>query len=244
MTLYFTDTTHMRSIKVVLLGVILSVVSMGCSSEPVPGPDKMGSHSWVGAAEGAGAGMITGFQVGAGTGPGAAIGAGFGAVVGMIQGAVDDSVEEAEIKTEAQIRAAESRIVAQDALSRHYQQRMEMHPGRDIYPADMFFKGDSARMCPSGVAVVKELARMNEFRLPYSRLIVASYAKSAGAESTYAQHLTERRAREFVNQLVRAGVEPRRLETRAVVIDAPVLVDPKDDPTRYNQAIEIIAVDR
>jgi hypothetical protein len=28
------------------------------------------------------------------------------------------------------------------------------------------------------------------------------------------------------------------------VVDAPVLLDPLDDPTRYNQAIEIIAMDR
>jgi len=39
-------------------------------------------------------------------------------------------------------------------------------------------------------------------------------------------------------------VEPRRLETRAVVVDAPVLIDPNDNPTRYNQAIEIIPVDK
>ncbi len=119
-----------------------------------------------------------------------------------------------------------------------------MHPGRDIYPADIFFRGDSAKMCPQGVAVVREIARLNEFRLPYSRIVVASYAKSSSPESTYLQHLTERRSREFVNQLVRAGVEPRRLETRAVVVDAPVLIDPRDDPTRYNQAIEIIPIDR
>lgn len=85
---------------------------------------------------------------------------------------------------------------------------------------------------------------MNESRLPYSRLVVAVYAKAATPESAYAQHLTEKRSREFVNQLVRAGVEPRRLETRAVVVNAPVLIDPLDNPTRYNQAVEIIPVDR
>jgi outer membrane protein OmpA-like peptidoglycan-associated protein len=188
--------------------------------------------------------MVMGAQMSAGTGPGAAVGAGFGAVAGMIQGIIKDSVEETDLQTEAQIRAAESRVAAQDVLGKHYQQRMAMHPGRDIYPADIFFAGDSASMCPSGVAVVREIARLNEFRLPYSRIIVASYAKSSAPDSSYVQHLTERRAREFVNQLVRAGVEPRRLETRAVVVDAPVLIDPNDNPTRYNQAIEIIAADR
>jgi hypothetical protein len=85
---------------------------------------------------------------------------------------------------------------------------------------------------------------MNEFRLPYSRIVIASYAKAVNPESAYAAHLTEERAKEFVNQLVRAGIEPRRLETRVIVVDAPVLIDPFDDPTRYDQAIEIIPIDR
>lgn len=232
------------SFTTVLMSTVISCVSMGCAGRPVPGPDKQGGYTGVGAIQGAGAGMIIGAQFTAGTGPGAAMGAGFGAVAGAIQGALKDATEEEDIKTGAQIRAATDRVVAQEVLTKHYQQRMGMHPGRDIYPADVFFRGDSAKMCPSGIAVVKEIARLNEFRLPYSRIIVASYAKSSSPESSYVQHLTERRSREFVNQLVRAGMEPRRIETRAVVVDAPVLIDPHDDPTRYNQAIEIIPVDR
>ena len=225
-------------------GACVAFAVIGCSSKPVPGPDKLGRDEGLGAIQGAGAGMVVGAQVGAGTGPGAAIGAGFGAIAGAINGLVKDSLEDAEVKSEAELKATQSRIVAQDVLAQHYEMRMQMHPGRDIYPADIFFKGDSAKMCPQGVAVVKEIARMNEFRLPYSRIIVASYAKSSDPDSAYVSHLTERRSREFVNQLVRAGVEPRRLETRAVVVDAPVLIDPRDNPTRYNQAIEIIAVDK
>lgn len=227
-----------------VFGACVALLSIGCASHPVPGPDKLGRDEGIGALEGAGAGMVVGAQVGAGTGPGAAIGAGFGAIAGAIQGIMKDSLEETDMKTEAEIKATRQRIVAQDVLAQHYEMRMQMHPGRDIYPADIFFRGDSHKMCSQGIAVVKEIARMNEFRLPYSRLIVASYAKSTSPDSAYVSHLTERRAREFVNQLVRAGVEPRRLETRAVVVDAPVLIDPRDNPTRYNQAIEIIAVDK
>lgn len=210
----------------------------------MPGPDKQASHQGIGILEGAGAGAITGVQVGAGAGPGVAVGVGFGAIAGAIQGFMKDSEEEQEIKTTREINDMKGRVKAQEILAQHYKQRMEMHPGRDIYPADLFFHGDSAKMCASGVALVKEIARLNEHRLPYSRLVIASYAKAIGSDSSYASHLTERRSREFVNQLVRAGIEPRRLETRAVVVDAPVLLDPLDDPTRYNQAIEIIAVDR
>lgn len=186
-----------------------------------------------------------GFQMSAATGPGAAIGAGFGAAAGMIHGVVKDQFEETQIETEAKLREATRRTEAQQALAAHYRRRMALHPGRDIYPADLFFSGDSAKMCPQGVGMIQEIARLNEYRLPYSRLIVAAYAKSKGdAETSYVQYMTDKRSREVVNQLIQAGVEPRRLETRSVIIDAPLVIDPKDDPTRYNQAIEIIPIDR
>ncbi len=215
-----------------------------CSSQPVAGPDKVFAGETIGALEGAGAGAVTGAQVSAGAGPGAAVGAGLGAVLGALHGLATDQSEEAQIRTSAQFKEEKSRAIAQEILSEQYKRRMELHPTREIFPADLFFQGDSATMCPSGVNVVRELAKINSSRLPYSRLVVAAYAKSTEPESSYAQHLTERRSREFVNQLVRAGIQPRRLETRAVVVNAPLLIDPLDDPTRYNQAIEIIPIDR
>jgi outer membrane protein OmpA-like peptidoglycan-associated protein len=229
----------------VAAAVALGFTAGGCHRQPVEGPDKMFAGTGIGALEGAGAGAITGAQFTAATGPGAAIGAGFGAVMGGIHGAMRDELEETQMKIGRRTEAEKRRIVAQETLTTHYQRRMEMHPTRDIYPADIFFRGDSSKMCPSGVGIVREMAALNRFRLPYSRLVVVAYAKSTGIEdTTYVQYLTDRRSREFVNQLVKAGVEPRRLETRSVIVDAPVLLDPKDDPTRYNQAIEIIPIDR
>ncbi len=233
-----------RALRGALL-VALVTVSLGCSSTPVVGPDKAFSGTAVGAMEGAGAGAVMGFQMGMATGPGAAIGAGFGAAAGAIHGIVKDGMEEGQLKNEAEIRRAQRRASAQEALTDHFERRMAIHPARDIYPADLFFSGDSAKMCPQGISLIHEIAKLNEYRLPYSRLVIAAYAKNVGgAESSYAQHLTDRRSREFVNQLVRAGIEPRRLETRSVILDAPLVIDPQDDPTRYNQAIEIIAIDR
>ncbi|MCX6114055.1 MAG: hypothetical protein NTV65_02405 [Proteobacteria bacterium] len=226
---------------------LLSVVGIyivGCSSTPVHGPDKVVSSTAFGTLQGAGAGAVTGAQLSAGAGPGVAVGAGLGAVVGAINGFVQDASEDAQQQISADTKAEKQRIFAQAVLAEHYKRRTALHPARDIYPADIFFRGDSVSMCPSGVSIIEQLAGMNEFRLPYSRLIIASYAKGKTPESPYAQHLSEKRSREFVNQLVRAGVEPRRLETRAVVIDAPVVIDPYDNPTRYNQAIEIITIDR
>jgi outer membrane protein OmpA-like peptidoglycan-associated protein len=224
---------------------VLTQVLSACSRQPVHGPDKQFSGTAVGAMEGAGAGAVMGFQMGVATGPGAAIGAGFGAAAGAIQGALRDSTEELEMETSKTLALESRRSVAQQLLTDHYRRRMAIHPSRDIYPADLFFDGDSARVSPRGAGVLEEVARLNKQRLPYSRLIVAAYAKSVGGEeSSYIQHLTDRRSRAVVNQLIKAGIEPRRLETRSVIIDGPLVIDPQSDPTRFNQAIEIIPIDR
>lgn len=228
--------------RIQLVAVIAATTA--CASGPVHGPDKTFIGEATGALEGAGAGAVTGFQIGAGAGPGAAVGAGFGAVAGAIQGMVNDSTEDWNAQVAAQAKKERIRAVAQETLADHYRKRMELHPTRDIYPADLFFIADSAKLCTKGRDVIREIAKLSQWRLPYSRIVVATYAKASQPDSSFAQYLTEQRAKVFVNELVRAGVEPRRLETRPVVVDAPVLIDPLDNPSRYNQAIEIIAVDR
>lgn len=223
---------------------LIAALSACTSNRPVEGPDKMFVGEAVGALQGAGAGAVTGAQLTAGAGPGAAVGAGLGAVVGAIHGAVADANEDVAMRTEQEIKEQQGRAAAQEILAEHYKRRLALHPSRDIFPADLFFDGDDVKVCQSGLAVIKELARMSEKRLPYSSLVVAVYSKGASPESQYSQHLTEERAKEFANQLIHAGMEPRRIQTRAVVVDAPVVIDPLDNPTRYNQAIEIIAIDR
>ena len=219
------------------------VAATGCS-RPAPGPDKQFAGTLGGAASGAGAGAITGFQLGAGSGPGAAVGAGLGAAVGAIRGAVQDDLEDQMFALADATQEERAIAVAREILSDHYARRLELHPTRDIFPADLFFKGDSPTLRPSGLVVVKELARMNKERLPWSRMAIASYVKSTDPEAFFAKSLAERRSKEIVNQLVRAGLEPRRLEARGVVVAAPVLIDPEDDPLRYSQAIELIPLDR
>lgn len=228
------------------LFTLLAVISSGCSttSRPVEGSDKLFVGEAVGALQGAGAGAVTGAQLSAGAGPGAAVGAGLGAVVGAIHGAVTDANEDVALRTERQIQKQQARAVAQEILADHYKRRMALHPSRDIFPADLFFNGDDVKVCESGLGLIHEIALMNEQRLPYSSIVVAVYSKGASPESRYSQYLTEERAKEFANQLIHAGMEPRRIQTRAVVVDAPVVIDPLDNPTRYNQAIEIIALDR
>lgn len=215
-----------------------------CSRAPRPGPDKQGAGMLAGAAVGAGAGAVTGFQLSAATGPGAAVGAGVGAVAGGLKGLVQDQVEEDMLKTSAELREQREIAAAQEILQDHYRRRMELHPTRDIYPAELFFDADQVHLKCSAHPLVREIAKLNRARYPWSRLVIATYTKSSDENSMYARHLAERRARELGDQFISAGIEPRRIETRSVIVSAPVLIDPADRPDRYNEAIELIPVDR
>lgn len=226
-----------------LLVVILLLACSGCAPA-TPGPDKQFSGILQGAATGAGTGAVTGFQVGAGTGPGALAGAGLGAVAGGIQGAVDDTLEEELLDLARRIKRQQEMARVHEILSEHYQRRLELHPTRDIFPADLFFHGDEYKLKNSAVPLVHELARMNKTRLPWSRLVIAAYARASDPESVFAKKLTERRAQELGDHFIRAGLEARRVSTRAVLIKEPILIDPHDDNNRYNQAVEIIPLDR
>ncbi|RIL09524.1 MAG: hypothetical protein DCC75_06330 [Proteobacteria bacterium] len=228
----------------VLIAIALAAASCNPNRRIVHGPDKQFAGSLQGAATGAGTGAVTGFQLGSGTGPGAAVGAGLGAVVGGIQGMVSDQTEENLLALAAASQTERERLYAQEVLSEQFKRRMELHPTREIYPADLFFYGDESVLRPEGRAIVRELAQLNKERAPWSRLVVASYVKASDKESKYAKHLAGIRSRQVCVELVKAGIEPRRLEARAAILEAPLVIDPLDKSNRYNQAIELIAVDK
>ena len=225
--------------------VILSLIIFNaCSTEPVSGPDKQFAGTLSGAISGAGAGAVTGFHLGAGTGPGAFAGAGIGAVAGGIQGAVEDSLEENLLKTSAGLSREREVVVAHEILQDHYRRRMELHPTRDIYPAEYFFEADQIKVRPGAGTLITEIAKLNKDRFPWSRLVIAVYVKSDDKKSEYAQYLAEGRARTLGDLFVSAGIDARRISTRSVIVPAPVLIDPLDRPDRYNQAVELIPIDR
>lgn len=229
------------------LNLLLIVFAFSaCTSTYSPGPDKRGQGTMGGMLTGAGAGAVTGFQMGGGAyiGPGAFIGAGFGAVAGGIKGAVQDNLEDDLYELQMQITEEKELAQAHEMLIEHYRRRIAIHPARDIFPADWFFESDGVTLKPCAEALVYEIARLNKRRFPYSRLVVAAYVKTNDPESEYALHLVQERTKEIGNFLVRYGIEPRRIETRGVLVDAPVLIDPRDEPKRFAQAIEFIPIDR
>jgi len=232
----------LKSLSLVVAGSILLSSCSFFTTDPIPGPDKQGVGTIVGAASGATAGAVTGAQVTASTGPGALIGAGFGAVFGLLSGIGIDLLEEDELTRAYEAERLRELAWVQEVLAEHFARRLEIHPNRDIYPADWFFDGDSVKLRSEGYLLIEEIARLQKNRLPWSRLIVAAYNTSS-SESKYAEFLTHNRAQSIANQFIRSGVEPRRVMTKGMIIEEPVLVDPDDHPSRYKQAIEIIALD-
>ncbi len=235
-----------RAVQAVL-GVSLSASIAGCtlfSTEPKPGPDKQAVGTMAGAAVGAGSGAAIGANIGRSTGPGAWVGAGFGALFGMLSGLGIDLLEEDQLRRFDETERAKEQLWAQEMLAEHYARRLELHPNRDIFPADWFFDADSSQLKPEAVILSRELGELTRQRMPWSRIVVAVYVTSQDPESAYAQYVTKQRAQEIATQFVKAGIEPRRVLAQGVTVSEPILVDPNDSPGRYRQAVEIIPLDR
>ncbi|MCB0336577.1 MAG: hypothetical protein KDD62_09730, partial [Bdellovibrionales bacterium] len=136
-----------------------------------------------------------------------------------------------------------ARAHAHELLADHYKRRMELHPTRDIFPAEVFFFADEVKLRPDAEKLVEELAKLNITRFPWSRFAVISYVRSKDAQSAYAKRLALERARNLSESFVRAGLDPRRIEARGVVVDSPLVYDPHDNKDRYSQAVELTPLD-
>ena len=212
-------------------------------NEPIPGPDKQASGMFYGAILGAGSGAITGAQLSAGTGPGAFAGAGIGAVFGLVSGLGKDLLEEDEYISKLETARLQETSWAQGILAQQYEKRLELHPSRDIFPADLFFSMDEVKLRSDSAKLVTHLAHLVQRRKPWSRIVIASYTATKDPESSYAKYLGEQRTREIALEFVRAGIEPRRVNTQVFALSDPILVDPADHPSRYYQAIELLLID-
>lgn len=232
----------MRVTQKLFISALATLVA-GClpiSDNPKPGPDKQSVGTFYGALSGAGSGAVIGAELTAASGPGAMVGAGFGAVFGMLSGLGTDLLEEDTLRREAEARRLRELSWAHEVLGEHYARRLELHPNRDIFPADVFFFGDETRLRQNSAQLVSEIARLSKRQSPWSRILITAYAMSDDPNSEYAHYLARKRANEIALQFIRAGIEPRRVVTNSMVISEPILIDPHDRPLRYAQAIEFV----
>ena len=238
------DVWHRRILS--QLVCILTVSLSAClpiSNNPVPGPDKQAIGTWYGAAAGAASGAVSGLNYTSVAGPGAWVGAGLGGIFGLFSGMGQDQLEEEQLRRKEQLEKMRQILWVQNVLTEHYQKRLELHPGRDIYPADLFFQNDEVVMKQGSVPLMRGIAWLAKQTKPWSRIVVGSYVNTRDESSAYANYLAKQRAEKIALTMVRFGIDARRIETRPLTLSSPILVDPLDSPTRYAQAIELIYID-
>jgi outer membrane protein OmpA-like peptidoglycan-associated protein len=165
-------------------------------------------------------------------------------LAGGVRGAVQDAQEEEELRLARVVKQAERRSMAQHVIAEFYNKRLQWHPGRDLYPADVFFEEDKIVLSDNGKAVVDEFGIMNKERFPWSRFGVVVYVKSNQKDSSYAKYIADHRALGIANRLIRAGLEPRRVEAHGVAVSQEVFRDPDEIGQRYAQAVEFIPLDK
>jgi len=230
--------------KQYLIKISIIIFIFSSCTKFYPGPDKTFSNGATGAVTGGAAGAVTGFQIGSGLGPGAVVGAGLGFAAGAVHGLVRDR-QEVQLKNLQNETVEEKRkAIAQKLIMENYERRMRLHPSRDIYPADIFFVGGSATLRSCAKDLIAQIVELNKDRMTWSRFAVTSYVKSLDHTNEYAINLAKDRAISIANELIHKGFDQRRIENRAVLIEAPILIDDNDHPARYNQAIEFIPIDR
>lgn len=234
---------NLKSLTKKLFLNLLLVLMIGCAG-PNRKPETQFMGSVQGAMTGAASGAMTGFHLGIGAGPAALAGAGVGALAGGMQGYAHDVLQEKNEKLQKQINKEEERAKVHQILRAHYEDRLRLSPSREIYPADTFFFGDERKICRDRVPLVTEISKLTKERMPWSRFAVTAYVKSADEDSEFAKDLAESRAKEISNYLIKAGIEPRRVVARGVIVPNEVIVDPTDKPGRYSQAIEFSLLDR
>lgn len=236
----------LRRVALFTAALAVSGAAIGCSPftlDPVPGPDKQAVGTYGGAALGAVSGGVIEKQLYGSITQGSFIGAAFGAIYGLFSGLGVDLLEEDALRRFDELRKAREMAWVQEVLAEHYARRLELHPNRDIFPADWFFETDHSELRPEAVVLAQEVGKLAQRRAPWSRIVITAYVTTPSHDSTYAQYLSKKRAQEIALQFIRAGVEPRRVLTESLTIDQPILIDPEDHPDRYRQAIEIVAVD-
>jgi outer membrane protein OmpA-like peptidoglycan-associated protein len=197
---------------------------------------------------GAISGGITGSQLASATGPGVAIGAALGGLAG---GAIDlarNSQSQELDLAQSELATEEERARSQAIINSFLSRRLNEHSARALYPADLFFAFDGINLTSDGEALLKELSAIYLKSAPWSRLRVVVYMQErehvAVSQDSFALRSAELRARAIGDNLVKNGIEGRRVDARVARVETPLyLRGAGENPGRYSQAVEFIEVD-
>jgi outer membrane protein OmpA-like peptidoglycan-associated protein len=110
--------------------------------------------------------------------------------------------------------------------------------GKVVINGGILFDTDSARLAPSAADLVRRIAEMMKNN-PNLKLSVVGYTDSTGGYDHNIQ-LSERRARAFVDALVRDGVAANRLTGVGVGPQNPVATNDTVEGRAQNRRVELV----
>ncbi|WDP92569.1 MAG: OmpA family protein [Desulfobacter sp.] len=208
----------MKKILITLCSLVLCASIFSCASMET----KQGQGTAVGAGVGAGVGALLGQVIGGDT-EATLIGAGIGAALGGIAG---NQVGRYMDQQEQDLRNA---IAASEAAS----VRREQDILRATLKGEAYFDYDSSNLKPGAYS---ELRRISDIlvKYPQTMIEVGGHTDTRGSEE-YNQKLSERRAEAVKNELIRNGVDARRI--RAVGYGE---TQPVSSSHAMNRRVEIV----
>ncbi len=230
---------NLQSLGMILLGVI--IITAGCSGGGLTTREK---GAGIGALGGAAAGGIIGSAVGRpGTGAaiGGALGLGAGALIGdQLQGQEQKQAEQQKAIDQQRSEIAKNQALIDELKKRNIEAR-ETSRGVMVNLPSVNFQFDSAELTPDGRDRVNQIAGIIRRDAPDRRITVEGHAsRESAAQEAYNQQLSERRADNVADALVRSGVNSSRISARGLGTRSPLASNETEEGRRQNRRVEVI----
>jgi outer membrane protein OmpA-like peptidoglycan-associated protein len=223
-----------------VLGVILLTVSLGCST-PLSTREK---GAGIGALGGAAIGGLIGSAVGhpgIGAGVGTALGLGTGALVGDALQGQEKRQEEQQAKIDQQQQEIERNRALVEELKRSNIEARETDRGVAVNLPNVLFEFDSANLTRDGRERVSDIAHIVNGKAPGRKISIEGHAsREKVSQEAHNQQLSDNRARTVADTLATEGVTRDRLTARGLGTRSPVASNDTEEGRRKNRRVEVI----
>ncbi len=145
---------------------------------------------------------------------------------------------------EAQLQRSQAELQRREQEIRQLRESLDAKPterGTLITFGDVLFDVNSAELKPSGRREIQKLADFLN-RHQGRQVMIEGYTDSTGS-AEHNQRLSERRAQAVERELIRMGVDPRRLVTRGYGQDFPVASNDSSSGRAMNRRVEVTIAD-
>ncbi len=223
-----------------VLGVILLIVPLGCST-PLSTREK---GAGIGALGGAAVGGLIGSAVGhpgIGAGVGTAVGLGAGALIGDALQGQEKTQQEQQTRIDQQRAEIERNRALIEELKRSNIEARETDRGVTVNLPSVLFEFDSANLTRDGKERVGDIARIVNRQAAGRRIAVEGHAsREKASQEAYNQQLSEKRAGTVADVLANDGVGSNRIASRGLGTRSPVAPNDTEEGRRRNRRVEVI----